>query len=231
MKSHSRKQAQRKAAKSQGVQQQKPRPAKPGPQTPIPKGSFDHIVIILKENHTFDSYFGTYPGVNGTGNLAHAPDPPTGTFRNNHAAWLARATGAVREQYQQADIQSYWSYAQQFAICDNFYTDVASDSTPNHLMLIAATSPIINNPSSGSSPNYNIAKSLPATLQAATLTWRNYGGYAFHYIKQLKQNSWNVTSQQFVTDAAVGKLASVSWVYPPSSQSEHPDNSVTFGMQ
>jgi phospholipase C len=24
-----------------------------------------HIVYILKENHTFDSYFGTFPGVNG----------------------------------------------------------------------------------------------------------------------------------------------------------------------
>jgi phospholipase C len=98
-------------------------------------------------------------------------------------------------------------------------------------MLIAATSPIINNPSSGSSPNYNIAKSLPASLQANKLTWRNYGGYAFNYIKQLKNNPWNVTSQQFVTDAAAGNLASVSWVYPPFPQSEHPDNSVTFGMQ
>lgn len=51
---------------------------------------------------------------------------------------------------------------------------------PNHLMLIAVTFP--DNPSSGSSPNYNIAKSLPASLQANKLTWRNYGGYAFNYI-------------------------------------------------
>src|SRR5215813_1099885 len=119
----------------------------------VAKGSFEHIVIILKENHTFDCYFGTFPGVEGTSTLAHASDPPTGTFSNNHAAWLARATKAVRKQYHRADIATYWAYAQQFTLCDNFFTDVASDSTPNHLMLIAAASPVINNPSSGSSPS------------------------------------------------------------------------------
>src|SRR5579871_4818762 len=25
----------------------------------------DHVFIIFKENHTFDNYFGTYPGANG----------------------------------------------------------------------------------------------------------------------------------------------------------------------
>lgn len=26
----------------------------------------EHVVIILKENHTFDNYFGTFPGADGT---------------------------------------------------------------------------------------------------------------------------------------------------------------------
>ena len=30
------------------------------PQMPI-----KHVVIIFQENHTFDNYFGTYPGANG----------------------------------------------------------------------------------------------------------------------------------------------------------------------
>ena len=25
----------------------------------------EHVVIIVKENHTFDNYFGTYPGADG----------------------------------------------------------------------------------------------------------------------------------------------------------------------
>jgi phospholipase C len=143
--------------------------SRPGLRVSIPKGSFEHVVIILKENHTFDCYFGTFPGAEGDSTLKHASDPPTGSFSNNHAAWLARATRAVREQYNQADIASYWAYAQQFTLCDNFFSDVASDSTPNHLMLIAAASPAINNPSSGSSPSFNLP-SLPANLGAAGLT-------------------------------------------------------------
>jgi len=205
-------------------------PSGPGPSVPIPKGSFEHVVIILKENHTFDSYFGTFPGAEGDSTLAHASNPPTGTFSNNHAAWLARATKAVRKQYQQADIASYWAYAKQFTLCDHFFSDVASDSTPNHLMLIAAASPIINNPSSGSSPSFNLP-SLPANLQAAKLTWRNYGGFAVPYIAQLKSSPWNVASQQFALDAAAGNLPSVSWVFPPHLQSEHPNDNVAFGMQ
>jgi phospholipase C len=198
--------------------------------TPIPKGSFEHIVIILKENHTFDCCFGTYPGANGATNLAHASDPPTGTFANSHTAWLNRAKGAVRQQYLQSDIPAYWAYAQQFALCDTFFTDVASDSTPNHLMLITADSPIINNPSSGSTPSFNIP-SLPANLQSAGFTWRNYGGFAFPYIAQLKSSPWNVASSQFITDATAGNLPSASWVYAPHLQSEHPNDNVAFGMQ
>ena len=36
----------------------------------------EHVVIIFKENHTFDNYFGTFPGVDGDATLAHAPNPP-----------------------------------------------------------------------------------------------------------------------------------------------------------
>jgi phospholipase C len=205
-------------------------PSAPGTGVPIAKGSFEHVVIILKENHTFDSYFGTFSGADGDSTLAHASDPPTGSFSNNHAAWLARATKAVRKQYHQADIASYWAYAQKFTLCDYFFTDVASDSTPNHLMLIAADSPVINNPSSGSTPSFDLP-SLPVNLQAAGLTWRNYGGFAFPYITQLKSSPWNVASQQFTLDAAAGSLPSVSWVYPPHLQSEHPKDSVAYGMQ
>jgi phospholipase C len=240
--SSSRKGASPSSSKRKPVKPQRSKPAsrpkpKPGPPPvaatgpgSIAKGSVAHVVIIFKENHTFDCYFGAFPGANGDATLAHASDPPTGTFRNNHAAWLSRATTAVHEQYYQADIPQYWAYAQQFTLCDNFYSDVASDSTPNHLMLIAADSPLINNPSSGSTPAYNIP-SLPANLEAAGLTWRNYGGYAFSYIAALKNSPNNVTSQQFATDAATGNLPAVSWVYAPHLQSEHPDDNVAYGMQ
>jgi len=74
-----RKQARPSPAKRKPVKHPKPKPPKPvpSPGVPIGKGSFEHIVIILKENHTFDCYFGTFPGAEGDSTLAHASDPPT----------------------------------------------------------------------------------------------------------------------------------------------------------
>ena len=31
-----------------------------------PQNPIEHVVIIVKENHSFDNYFGTFPGANGT---------------------------------------------------------------------------------------------------------------------------------------------------------------------
>jgi phospholipase C len=190
-------------------------------------------VIIVKENHTFDNYFGKFPKANGDATLAAAPDPPKSDPPHDHKAWLNRATKAARLQYSQSNIPAYWSYAQQFALCDNYFTEVAGPSTPNHLMLIAADSPIINN------PHYRDPiplqgpfdlKSLPVNLEAAGLTWRNYGGYAFGLITALKTHHANVTSEQFVADAAAGNLPAVSWVYAPHLLSEHPTDKVADGV-
>jgi hypothetical protein len=38
-------------------------------------GKIDHVVIIVKENHTFDNYFGTFPGADGA-TLDAAQNPP-----------------------------------------------------------------------------------------------------------------------------------------------------------
>ena len=112
-----------------------------------PHNPIEHVVIIVKENHSFDNYFGTFPGANGA-TLPPAQDPPVGGDpRHDHAAWLERAQHAVKLQYCEKDIPAYFSLARQFTLCDNYFTEVASQSEPNHLMLIAASSPIIDNAS------------------------------------------------------------------------------------
>jgi phospholipase C len=40
--------------------------------------NIQHVVIIMQENRSFDSYFGTYPGANGIPHGACAPDPANG---------------------------------------------------------------------------------------------------------------------------------------------------------
>ena len=204
----------------------------------------EHVVIIVKENHTFDNYFGTFPGANGVV-LPGAQDPPAGGDPpHDHAAWLNRAKQAVKQQYGEADIPSYFSYAQQYTLCDNYFTQVASQSEPNHLMLIAADSPIIDNESKSRtyqpSGPYDLP-SLPQALQDAKLTWATYGDSSFSYfnsIKALKGSKNILPWTQLDTDAASGKLPNVAWVYAPESPqdlSEHPPSgkngppSVTLG--
>jgi phospholipase C len=202
-----------------------------------------HVVIIIKENHGFDNYFGTYPGVDGT-KMGRSPNPPPKDPDHRHGAWLTRKTTAVHQQFTKQAIPAYFAYARQFTLCDYYFTDVAGPSTPNHLMLIAGDSPIIDNP-----PRYRLPvgaplfklPSLPISLEKAHLTWGNYGGYAFDFIEDLHGRP-KFTSAQFQQDALAGKLPTVAWVYAPHDASEHPADgvdrksnpligNVTHGMQ
>lgn len=196
----------------------------------------EHIVIIVKENHTFDNYFGTFPGANGAV-LGRAANPPPDDPNHRHEAWMQRQNDPVhRVQYNKNDIPAYFAFANQFTLCDNYYSEVAGPSTPNHLMLICADAPLINNPADSYRPNPGQAyklKSLPPVLEKAGLTWGNYGGYAFAYISDLVGHKANHTRDAFKQDASNGKLPNVSWVYGDGTPnlSEHPLQNVTPGSQ
>lgn len=45
------------------------------PASGLGSGKIDHVVIIVKENHTFDDYLGTFPGANGM-TMPRSPNPP-----------------------------------------------------------------------------------------------------------------------------------------------------------
>jgi len=136
-----------------------------------------HIVFILKENHTFDNYFGTFPGADGvsmgtthTGKIVPlGPAPNFFTQDIGHSfgdALLAMdngkmdkfdlVTGAFQHgrlanytQFRQSQIPNYWALASRFVIADEFFTSVHGPSFPNHLFTLAAQSAqAINNPDS-----------------------------------------------------------------------------------
>ena len=200
--------------------------------TVTPAAAIENVIIIVKENHGFDNYFGTFPGANGNSALAHAPNPPTADPNHTHEAWLSRATTAARLQYRESDIPAYFAYARQFTLCDNYFTAVAGPSTPNHLMLIAADSPVIDNPHTyrgRPQQTFNLP-SLPDLLEAAGHTWGAYTtGYPFDLITNLgRRNQKNQTA--FAADATAGTLPSVTWIYGPSGLDEHPLANVTAGM-
>ena len=35
------------------------------PDAPAPRTPIRHLVMLMQENHSFDNYFGTYPGADG----------------------------------------------------------------------------------------------------------------------------------------------------------------------
>ena len=58
----------------------------------------DHIVVVVKENHTFDNYFGSFPGAegtttcqlkNGTMPCPHAPDSTSRDLCHEHSCALS----------------------------------------------------------------------------------------------------------------------------------------------
>ena len=167
--------------------------------------------------------------------MPRSPNPPTRDPDHRHSAWLTRQTTSVRQQFVQADIPAYFAYARKFTICDQYFTEVAGPSTPNHLMLIAADSPFIDNPRPGDTSR--ISSSLPRSLEAGNSTWGNYGGYAFQYLSGIGGKN-KFTSNQFAKDASTGNLPNVSWVLAPGQFDEHPPDpgkgtmgNVTTGTQ
>jgi phospholipase C/archaellum component FlaF (FlaF/FlaG flagellin family) len=127
-----------------------------------------HFVFIVKENRTFDSYFGTFPGADGattatlsTGQvipLGHAPDVlPRDFGHNGSGVFTAMDWGRMDEfdislgcsvygdnlcltQLQQEDIPNYFSYAGNFVLADHMFSSWAGASFPNHLYTVGAQS-------------------------------------------------------------------------------------------
>ena len=140
-------------------------------QVPIP---IKHVVIVVKENHTFDNYFGSFPGAEGNtvcktaSGAIRCPQAPDHTPRdlchqhdcaltdwNNGAMDGWESTQGSSDngdelafaQYREADIPNYWAYARQFTLADHFFANELGPSFPGHMMVLAAQAGwAINNP-------------------------------------------------------------------------------------
>jgi phospholipase C len=136
---------------------------------PLAPGAFNviqHVVYIIKENHSFDSMFGTFPGANGatsgmtsTGQvvqLQRLVDPPPNDLGHFWKDAVEATDGGRMDrfdlvaggnvngnllsyaQFIQADIPNYWSYASTFGLADDMYSSISSGSCPGHLYIMAA---------------------------------------------------------------------------------------------
>ncbi|HKV46308.1 MAG TPA: alkaline phosphatase family protein [bacterium] len=126
-------------------------PIAPPPSTKVP---IRHVIIILKENHTFDNYFGQFPGADGARTIGidgavHAPpraEDRTGDIAHSFSAArraydhgrMDRFSPDALAQYREGDLPEYWTYARAFVLYDRYFTSVRGPSIPNHLFLVAA---------------------------------------------------------------------------------------------
>lgn len=137
--------------------------AAPPPKT-IP---IKHVVVVVKENHTFDNYFGSFPGAEGTttckksdGTTFPCPRAPNFTshdLSHAHSAGLVDYNNGKMDgwdlpgsssgtntdnlayaQYTEQDIPNYWQYARHFTLADHFYSEMIGPSFPGHLAVLAA---------------------------------------------------------------------------------------------
>jgi phospholipase C len=169
------------------------------------------VIILIEENHSFDSLFAEYPGANGK--LAPENCPV------NEKAYMANMMAPDSPyicSYHENQVPNYWKMARNFSLCDNYFSELKAPSTPNFLMLGTAQSPILLNPRGPwSCPNYCIdIDSMPKHLDDRGKTWRDYGG-GMAVVQPLRGRKEIVKNDisPFFSDAAAGTLQNVIWIY------------------
>lgn len=141
----------------------------------------DHVIVFVKENHTFDNYFGSFPGADGnttcndgSGSFPcpSAPDR-TRDLCHTHACAVTEWNGGKMDgwpnvagtsssgdhlawaQYGEASIPNYWAYARAFTLADHFFADALSPTFTGQMFVLHAQAAwVFDNPGSSSAFNY-----------------------------------------------------------------------------
>jgi phospholipase C len=136
--------------------------------TPIPQDQIKNVIVVIMQNRSFDHLFGTFPGANGiqpgvpgftqknssgatvtpmlltatsTADLPHSRNDFIRVWDNgamDKYAFFNGNTSMGHYDNTTEGMSTLWSWAQQFALADNFFPSVMSDAPTNQLYLIAA---------------------------------------------------------------------------------------------
>jgi phospholipase C len=216
-----------------------------------------HVVVIVQENHTFDNYFGTFPGANGIQNDPSWVQPfhLTGPIPNLcHSTACAHADydggkmdGFLQSEdsnmtfgyFDQSDIPYYWGLAQNYTLFDDYFTSEMGPSLPNHLYLVAAQDDHIAESIDSQVTDLNI-RSIADELQAANDSWAYYAPYtagnenALGLISSVAHSPAMManmkSSDAFLTDLGNGSMPDVSYITAPDGPNEHPPYGLAAGQ-
>lgn len=198
-----------------------------------------YVVVIVKENHTFDNLFTGFPGVDAPPATVKLKDGRTitrkpaafkglaGDMSHSHASGVADYNGGKMNgwsdtipdsyidqpftYYPEAQIPSYWAYARNFVLFDNFFSSHMGPSSPGHFGVHTAVNIHYENPT-GTGNCYDLKSTgtvgtfdpdtcatknmfpcfdVPAIEEMipAPLTWRAYPGSHLDQIKGIGGNA------------------------------------------
>jgi phospholipase C len=242
------------------------------PQSPVKR-----VIVVVLQNHSFDSLFATFPGLqdpltpaspgyvqpsssSGTISPFLLTDPFPADMPHGYSYYtqsidggkmdgfaVAEATNVSMGYYDNtiAGVDTFWKYASQFSLADNFFAPSAATEPNLGLLMISASDTghtfgvqpsygPCNKPDPVATPLTN--KNIGDEMNTAGVSWTWFqeeygvcGDYVatenpFQYFTST-QNSTNLQdTTNFTAQLANNTLPSVSFVNPGGAHNCHPGN-------
>ena len=216
-----------------------------------------HVVILFQENHTFDNYFGTFPGANGIKNdpsgvqpyhltglitdLCHSTVCAHADYNNGKMDGFLQSEGSKQTfgYYNQQDIPYYWSLAKNYTLFDNYFTSAMGPSLPNHLYLVAGQDAGVPDSVTLHPQDLKI-NSIVDSMSPAQVSWSYYSPYtvgnenALGLISSITSNETRMANLKltgaFLKDLQDQKMPAVSYVMANDGENEHPPYDLSTGQ-
>jgi phospholipase C len=210
---------------------------------------------IGSQEHSWDAEHGYWAGGRMDGFLTyearHSVLAPPG-----HAAMPAEHREYAMGYFTAADIPFHYALAENFTLCDNYFSSVMGSTTPNRLMWMTGTvdadgragGPIRDTGDAAADAGRLSWTTYPERLEHAGVSWGVYDEegsdcglnplWGFRQFRDAPASSPlrrkglpRSAPDQFERDVATGRLPAVSWLFPAVSECEHPNFRPADGAQ
>lgn len=134
--------------------------------------------------------------------------------------------------YDQSDLIHYYAAAENYVLCDKYFTSVMSESAPNHLYLVAGTAGGLKNDNVPATLNF---PPIFQQLDQKGISWKVYGFTQWYESFAYVQNNPKIQENNFApggtfgTDLEGGNLSQVSWIIGAPGGDEHPPENIQTG--
>jgi phospholipase C len=144
--------------------------------------------------------------------------------------------------HTRADLPLYYALADAFTVCDGYHCSMLGPTHPNRMFLMTGSIDAdgqFGKPATDNSGRSFGWETYPERLSRAGITWRIYHDFDDYGCNVVKWfTGFTKTGRQsplrdaalrarpfyeLLHDLATGNLPQVTWIVPPSTQSEHPD--------